>query len=72
MEEKMANVIPRVYRSFEDFERSELRKLDHLYDSVDDMIDDMVLSELNDASAEDEDGFLFDDVDDEIEDEDDE
>ncbi len=67
----MTNVFPRVYRSFEDFERSELRKLDHLYDSVDDMIDDMILSELHDASAEDGDGILFDEIEEEIEEEDD-
>jgi hypothetical protein len=67
----MANMFPRVYRSFEEFERSELRKLDGLYDSVDDMMDELLLSELEDEdrSRGREDGILFDEI--ETEDEDD-
>jgi hypothetical protein len=56
-------MFPRVYRSFEDFERSELRKLDHLYESVDDMMDELLLSELDDeARGRRDDGILFDEV----------
>ena len=68
----MANMFPRVYRSFEEFERSELRKLDGLYDSVDDMMDELLLSELEDEDRSRrgrEDGILFDEI--ETEDEDD-
>jgi hypothetical protein len=39
--------IPRIYKSFEDFEREELRKLDSLGGSVDDMLDDMFAEELD-------------------------
>jgi hypothetical protein len=39
--------IPRIYKSFEDFEREELRKLDHLGGSVDDMLDEMFAEELD-------------------------
>lgn len=63
----MANVFPRVYRTFEDFERSELRKLDHLYGSVDEMVDELLLAELDEAASErrpDDDGILFDDPED--------
>ncbi|MBK8479963.1 MAG: hypothetical protein IPL40_02130 [Proteobacteria bacterium] len=61
----MQSTFPRVYRSFEDFERNELRKLDSLYGSVDDMVDELVLAELDDDGGRgDEDGILFDRVDD--------
>jgi hypothetical protein len=53
----MSNLFPRVYRSFEEFERLELRKLDRLYDSVDDMIDELLLAEMPESR---EDGILFD------------
>jgi hypothetical protein len=70
MEATMNSVFPRVYRSFEDFERSELRKLDHLYESVDDMMDEMLLAELEEDRRGDDDGILFDDInEDEVEDE---
>ena len=36
-----SNAFPKVYRSFEEFERDELRKLDLLHTSIDDLIDDM-------------------------------
>lgn len=61
----MQSTFPRVYRSFEDFERNELRKLDSLYGSVDDMVDELVLAELDDDGGRgDEDGILFDRIDD--------
>lgn len=37
---------PKVYRSFEEFERDELRKLDSLHMSVNDMLDEMFADEL--------------------------
>jgi len=61
-ETKMASMFPRVYRSFEEFERSELQKFDHLYDSVDDMMDEMLASELEEDSRRRDDGILFDDI----------
>ena len=61
----MQSTFPRVYRSFEDFERHELRKLDSLYGSVADMVDELVLAELDDDGGRgDEDGILFDRIDD--------
>jgi hypothetical protein len=66
----MANMFPRVYRSFEEFERSELRKLDHLYDSVDDMMDELLASELEDEDNKRDDGILFDKIEDAEEEED--
>jgi hypothetical protein len=39
--------MPRVYRSFEEFERDELRKLDGLHMSIDDMLDEMFSDELD-------------------------
>ena len=60
----MATIFPRVYRSFDEFERSELRKLDHLYASVDDMVDEMLRAELDDEyTPQGEDGILFDRID---------
>jgi hypothetical protein len=38
---------PKVYRSFEEFERDELRKLDGLHVSIDEMLDEMFGDELN-------------------------
>jgi hypothetical protein len=39
---------PKVYRSFEEFERDELRKLDDvLHASIDDMLDEMFAEELD-------------------------
>lgn len=37
---------PKVYRSFEEFERDELRRLDGLHLSIDDLLDDMFGEEL--------------------------
>jgi hypothetical protein len=39
--------VPKVYRSFEEFERDELRKLDGLHVSIDDMLDEMFADELD-------------------------
>ncbi len=41
------NSVPKVYRSFEEFERDELRKLDGLHVSIDDMLDEMFADELD-------------------------
>jgi hypothetical protein len=41
------NSAPKVYRSFEEFERDELRKLDGLHVSIDDMLDEMFADELD-------------------------
>jgi hypothetical protein len=38
---------PKVYRSFEEFERDELRKLDGVHVSIDDMLDEMFADELD-------------------------
>ena len=43
----MRRGFPRVYQSFADFEREELRKLDTLSTSIDDMLDSMFHEELN-------------------------
>lgn len=59
----MATAFPRVYRSFGDFERNELRKLDHLYESIDDMLDEMLLEEVDEDDHGRDDGILFDDID---------
>ncbi|MCA9668835.1 MAG: hypothetical protein KC503_24745 [Myxococcales bacterium] len=60
-------MFPRVYRSFGDFEKSELRKLDNLYNSVDEMVDEMLLAELDDDLVSEAeygaDGILFDRID---------
>ena len=39
--------MPRIYKSFQDFERDELRKLDSLGGSIDDMLDEMFAEELD-------------------------
>ncbi len=38
--------VPKVYRSFEEFERDELRKLDGIHLSIDEMLEDMFPAEL--------------------------
>jgi hypothetical protein len=38
---------PKVYRSFEEFERDELRKLDGHHVSIDEMLDEMFADELD-------------------------
>lgn len=42
-----SNAFPKVYRSFEEFERDELRKLDGLHVSIDEMLDEMFAEELD-------------------------
>jgi hypothetical protein len=42
----MRNAFPRVYRSFEEFEREELHKLD-MSGSIDDMLGEMFAEELD-------------------------
>ncbi|WP_428264665.1 hypothetical protein [Haliangium sp.] len=37
---------PRIYRSFADFERDELRKLDSLRTTVDDLLDERFVDEI--------------------------
>jgi hypothetical protein len=39
--------VPKVYRSFEEFERDELRKLDGIHLTIDEMLDDMFPNELD-------------------------
>ena len=39
--------VPKIYRSFEEFERDELRKLDGIHLSIDEMLDDMFPSEID-------------------------
>jgi hypothetical protein len=39
--------VPKVYRSFEEFERDELRKLDGIHLTIDEMLEDMFPSELD-------------------------
>ena len=39
--------VPKVYRSFEEFERDELRKLDGIHLTIDEMLDDMFPNDLN-------------------------
>lgn len=60
----MSTAFARVYSSFQEFERLELRKLDCLYDSVDGMVDEMLLQELEDEAATREGGSLFDEIED--------
>ena len=43
----MRGAFPRVYQSFEEFEREELRKLDSFGGSLEDMLDEMVFEELD-------------------------
>lgn len=42
-----SRAFPKVYRSFEEFERDELRKLDGLHVSIDEMLDDMFRDEVD-------------------------
>lgn len=43
----MRSGIPRIYTSFEEFEREELRKLDSLGGSIADMMDEVFAEELD-------------------------
>ena len=40
LEETMSSGFPRVYTSFAEFERDELRRLDSLHTSVDDLVEE--------------------------------
>jgi hypothetical protein len=42
-----SNAFPKVYRSFEEFERDELRKLDTVDVSIDDMLEETFSEELD-------------------------
>jgi hypothetical protein len=42
----MSSVIPRIYTSFAEFEREELRRLDSLHTSVDDLVEERFAEEL--------------------------
>lgn len=55
----MATLFPRVYRSFQEFESSELSKLDELYYRVDEMVDEMLRAEIEDERKSDDNGILF-------------
>jgi len=43
----MANGFPRIYKSFCEFEREELRKLDSMHTTVDDMMEERFSEELD-------------------------
>ncbi len=43
----MSSGIPRIYTSFAEFEREELRRLDSLHTSVDDMVEERFAEELD-------------------------
>ena len=43
----MSQYFPKVYRSFEDFEREELRRNGSFHANIDDMLDDMFGEELD-------------------------
>jgi hypothetical protein len=38
---------PRIYRSYEEFERDELKSLDRLHSTIDDMLDELFADELD-------------------------
>jgi hypothetical protein len=58
----MATLFPRVYRSFQEFESSELSKLDELYYRVDEMVDEMLRAEVEEEKGADDSTMLFDSV----------
>ena len=43
----MRSAMPRVYQSFEEFEREEIRKLDSMGSSIDDMLGEIFADELD-------------------------
>ena len=47
----MSSGFPRIYRSFAEFERDDLRKLDSLSTSVDDMVEERFAEELDFGSS---------------------
>jgi hypothetical protein len=46
------SAFPRIYRSFHEFERDELRKLDSLHTTVDDMLEETFSEELDFSDGE--------------------
>ena len=48
----MSSGIPRIYTSFAEFEREELRRLDSLHTSVDDLVEERFAEELEFASSD--------------------
>lgn len=62
----MPSGFPRVYSDFKEFERFELRKLDNLYDSVGECVDEMLIREAEEERRERDDGILFDAIDGEL------
>ena len=44
---RMSSGNPRVYTSFQEFEREELRRLDSLHTSVDDLVEERFATELD-------------------------
>ncbi len=48
----MSSGIPRLYTSFAEFEREELRRLDSLHTSVDDLVEERFAEELEFASSD--------------------
>ena len=49
----MSSVIPRIYTSFAEFEREELRRLDSLHTSVDDLVEERFAEELDFGNSSD-------------------
>ena len=49
---KMSAGIPRIYTSFQEFEREELRRLDSLHTSVDDLVEERFAEELEFGNSE--------------------
>lgn len=49
----MSNGFPRIYKSFAEFEREELRKLDSLRTTVDDMMEERFAQELDFGDTDD-------------------
>ena len=63
----MASAFPRVYNDFKEFETFELRKLDTLYDSVTETVDEMLNEEAEEErTGRRTDGILFDAIDGEL------
>ncbi|HEU0032899.1 MAG TPA: hypothetical protein VFQ53_19840 [Kofleriaceae bacterium] len=48
----MSSGIPRIYTSFAEFEREELRRLDSLHTSVDDLVEERFAEELDFGNSE--------------------
>lgn len=45
---------PKTYSSFEEFERSEINRIDSLYSAIDDIVDELFLEGLDAHRAEEE------------------